>query len=837
MRRYLVFFLLTTILLCWNYRGMTITTVSGQDEVLLTKLWELEFHGEPTTDIVKISGAPDGAVVGTSLGLVYMDASGIGWVAHIGRVVINPVVLGDSIYVAVSDKLYIFNRDGVGSSLGISGINNIGSWASNITVSMLVGDKSHIIVFDSALNIVTEFNLNFVAGYIIDGDINGDGDIDIVLCSKFGRVESYDLSGSLLVNVSLSLPHGENVDIDPKVGDVDGDNKDEIIIPVTPLRRQGYVSSLVIVDDSGVVERLNYSVRMQAIDLYDIDNDGRLDIFVGYDLGYFALDYADNETIMNVSTEGIAEGFYGYVRIDDFDADGGIEFLYIDSKGSLVLANITGIEKIYGISNEYIYTFEAGSFSSSSEEAIVVTLSGHVEIVGILTWNKVTDFGLIGGLRGGFHPTIYGNGSVLIPLPNGKILLGDQDGDLTYYGPFNLLSQPVYGDVDGDGYEEGIITDYQIGETRIYVVDANMFYIITNVSGAVYGVSLADLDRDGTDEIIMNCGDKVIVYGSTSWNLNIGEALVEIPLPVFDVDNDLELEIVAVSQGGSMYILSMDGEIEGRFDIPIIPTNPLIVGDIDMDRGAEFLTVHSGALKCIGLDGSIEFIVSKELLEYYPYPLVTDFDSDGYLEEIVAFDNNITIFDHCGEEVKTLSFDDDVSGFAVIDMDSDWIQDIVVATPGKLYIRNLVTGDEIMSVASNLIGEYAEIFAGDFDGDELMEIVVVSSGIIYYEATTEALGSSKCYGVNKLMVFNTLNYDRDGDLLTDYEEMVLYGTNPYLKDTDGDGFDDRMEILNGWDPNDPGVPKRYPIFWISFILSLIALIIIAYIYREKTPKK
>lgn len=43
-----------------------------------------------------------------------------------------------------------------------------------------------------------------------------------------------------------------------------------------------------------------------------------------------------------------------------------------------------------------------------------------------------------------------------------------------------------------------------------------------------------------------------------------------------------------------------------------------------------------------------------------------------------------------------------------------------------------------------------------------------------------------------------LDSDRDG--LRDWKEIQIYHTNPYEKDTDGDGFDDGFEIRNGYSP-------------------------------------
>ncbi len=45
--------------------------------------------------------------------------------------------------------------------------------------------------------------------------------------------------------------------------------------------------------------------------------------------------------------------------------------------------------------------------------------------------------------------------------------------------------------------------------------------------------------------------------------------------------------------------------------------------------------------------------------------------------------------------------------------------------------------------------------------------------------------------------------DTDEDGLSDYDELRVFRTSPYLKDTDSDGFDDKAEAFSGNDPNCP----------------------------------
>lgn len=43
--------------------------------------------------------------------------------------------------------------------------------------------------------------------------------------------------------------------------------------------------------------------------------------------------------------------------------------------------------------------------------------------------------------------------------------------------------------------------------------------------------------------------------------------------------------------------------------------------------------------------------------------------------------------------------------------------------------------------------------------------------------------------------------DTDGDELSDFDELYVHRTSPYLKDTDSDGYDDKTELDSGNDPN------------------------------------
>ena len=53
--------------------------------------------------------------------------------------------------------------------------------------------------------------------------------------------------------------------------------------------------------------------------------------------------------------------------------------------------------------------------------------------------------------------------------------------------------------------------------------------------------------------------------------------------------------------------------------------------------------------------------------------------------------------------------------------------------------------------------------------------------------------------------------DTDGDGLTDWDELNIYKTSPYLEDSDSDGYSDKQEIDSGNDPDCPAGRDCYGI--------------------------
>jgi archaellum component FlaF (FlaF/FlaG flagellin family) len=97
--------------------------------------------------------------------------------------------------------------------------------------------------------------------------------------------------------------------------------------------------------------------------------------------------------------------------------------------------------------------------------------------------------------------------------------------------------------------------------------------------------------------------------------------------------------------------------------------------------------------------------------------------------------------------------------------------------------------------------------SADSDGDGIPDDVELANGLNPSDPV-DALADFDGDGLTnfqELVVYGTniRKTDTDGDGLSDGDEVNLHHTNPLLTDTDGDGLRDGLEIQTGSDPNDP----------------------------------
>jgi hypothetical protein len=72
-----------------------------------------------------------------------------------------------------------------------------------------------------------------------------------------------------------------------------------------------------------------------------------------------------------------------------------------------------------------------------------------------------------------------------------------------------------------------------------------------------------------------------------------------------------------------------------------------------------------------------------------------------------------------------------------------------------------------------------------------------------YKTDANNSASSTVTATDKASEEKLKNQDTDNDSLSDWDEINVYHTSPYLPDSDSDGIPDGTEVKNGTDPNCP----------------------------------
>ena len=403
----------------------------------------------------------------------------------------------------------------------------------------------------------------------------------------------------------------------------------------------------------------------------------------------------------------------------------------------------------------------------------------------------------------------------------------------------STIVQLVLADLAGDGKDDIVVA---LADGTVYVYDGPTRQELSKVTttASLTALAVADLDGNGTKEIITSDGIGVSVYAADGsgliWSIATGGGSC---IAVGNVDGDAALEIVTTATGGKGYVIdgvshAIEWEYVNSFGARVA------LSDLDGDGMQEIvgaaawykITVFDADRKSPAWEISTNLDIASLLL--------TDTDGDG-IPELLYGDSQwgkvhaIDVQTHT-EKWAVNNPEHGVSGIALGDVDQDgqlellWGAGGSSSGPDHLYIANPVT-KAVEWQSMHIDGPLSAVAVGDVDDDGEDEIVMVSfesdsgyaEGVIHiFTARTHAqeyqakLGITDWMGVRSVKIGDVDNdgktefvvttgniYDGiirvyDGTTRTLKRQSAGYNGNYFtalaIGDVDGDG---KTEIVAG----------------------------------------
>ncbi len=356
---------------------------------------------------------------------------------------------------------------------------------------------------------------------------------------------------------------------------------------------------------------------------------------------------------------------------------------------------------------------------------------------------------VVGDLDGDGLPEIVMNQALVGP---GTLVAfhGDGSGELwrcascrAGYG-----AAPAIADVDEDGVPEVYVvrqyvdelTSFGAGDFTVIRVDdrgrvvAESDHYVQDEFDHASGVTIADMDHDGTPEIVVGrviltpdlqergVGDLGRGAGSV---LGVGIFGEGAQPAVVDLDLDGEEEVVV---GNAAY--DADGNtirrVRGGLDGAVSPVN------LDDDAFGEYVRVLGNTITGHDTDGTVLWgPIIHETANIFPIPAIGDVDADGFPEIVVAGGNELWVMRRDGTLFWSQPVTDEsgATGAAIHDFDADGIPEIVYIDEVQMVAYDGATGAVKFQTGehqSPTMYDYPVI--ADVDADGAAEIVVAHSG-------------------------------------------------------------------------------------------------------------
>jgi hypothetical protein len=463
--------------------------------------------------------------------------------------------------------------------------------------------------------------------------------------------------------------------------------------------------------------------RVADIGVFDLNNDGNLNIIVGYERGTFEIYDAKTRTLLRKSINTVPDGINRFL-FEDADNDGEKDIVVLGNYYYIYVLDPITFSERYKISKNS-YSFRIGNIDDDKENEIVLSNGTIYELKGI-------------------------------ELKEQKPFKTDANGILE-------LS-----DVDGDGKKEIVFLSNQV-EIEVYDADVITKKFSLSLSSGIGTIHIKDMNADGVDDIIYGGrqGEGIFCFDPIQrkqiWKVFPSGYRNNSGFAIADIDNDKKDDIIFGGDFSSlviksiyMYNIENKNLIWSSHDI-VGPFNAMEYGDIDGDNKPEIV------------------IISKDL-NYVGgnYNKIIVLDGETYKEKWIS---SGSFLGNTWGDIYTLS---------IKDLDNDGVNEIIIAASelydGKVWI---IDGkNHIIKFSKNFSGVGAKLFKGlvveDIDNDNKLEIIIGDKkGVYIVEPNTWNIKKTIAVGENWIDINSLRCTDLNGDGM---KEIIILKNDLYIID-------------------------------------------------------